>query len=120
MSEFISLLANERVLVLDGAMGTMIQQYQLSEEDFRGDRFAGHSKSLKGNYDIRCLTRPEIIGRFISNTLKQVLIIETNTFNANEISQAAYGTQDLVYEYSTGKQQKLRRNVPLNIRLLIL
>ena len=89
----------KRVLVLDGAMGTMIQACGLAEEDFRGKRFAGSSVSLKGNNDLLCITRPDII----TNIHEQYLdagadIIETNTFNANRISMADYKSEALVTE----------------------
>ena len=89
----------KRILVLDGAMGTMIQSFGLSEEDFRGTRFKGHARPLKGNNDLLCLTRPDVI----SNIHEQYLeagadIIETNTFNATGISMADYGMEHMVYE----------------------
>ncbi|ROL58597.1 methionine synthase [Bacteroidetes/Chlorobi group bacterium Naka2016] len=92
-------LLSERILLLDGAMGTMIQKHRLKEEDFRGNRFLNHPNNLKGNNDILVLTQPQII----ENIHKAYLdagadIIETNTFNANRISQSDYGTQDFVYE----------------------
>ena len=91
-----SLLAEilkKRILVLDGAMGTMIQEYELEESDFRGDLFSNHSDDLKGNNDILCLTKPKIITKIHEKYLKSGCdIIETNTFNANRISQAYYRT----------------------------
>ena len=95
-------LIKERVLVLDGAMGTMIQQYRLEEQDFRGDRFAAHPDSLKGNNDLLNITRPDIIGEIHNKFLKAGAdIIETNTFNANAISLADYGMSHLVREINT-------------------
>lgn len=86
----------ERILVLDGAMGTMIQKYNLSEEDFRGARFASHPLRLKGNNDILVLTRPDIIQSIHEKYLiAGADIIETSTFNANAISQADYGCEAL-------------------------
>ncbi len=86
-------------MVLDGAMGTMIQRHTLSEEDFRGERFKNHPQQLKGNNDILCLTQPEIIKNIHLEYLKAGAdIIETNTFNGTSISQSDYGTQDLAYE----------------------
>ena len=80
-------------------MGTMLQRYNLSEEDFRGSRFAEHPDDLKGNNDILCLTRPDIVGEVHRAYLDAGAdIIETNTFNATSISQADYGTEDLAYE----------------------
>lgn len=89
----------ERILVIDGAMGTMIQHYKLTESDFRGTRFALHTKDLKGNNDLLCLTRPDIIGDIHRAYLTAGAdIIETNTFNSTSISQADYGLSELAYE----------------------
>jgi len=89
----------KRVLVLDGAMGTMIQNHQLSEEDFRGSRFADWEINIKGNNDLLCLTQPKIIQDIHEEYLEAGAdIIETNTFNANDISLADYQMQDLTYE----------------------
>lgn len=91
-------LLKEKVLVLDGAMGTMIQKVSLTEDDFRGDQLRHHKNALFGNNDILCITRPDIISDIHREFLKAGAdIIETNTFNANRISQADYGTEDLVY-----------------------
>ena len=90
---------DERILVLDGAMGTEVQSLNLAEAQFRGDRFAGHSHDLKGNYDILNLTAPEIITEIHENYFNAGAdIIASNTFNATSISQGDYGTQDYVYE----------------------
>ncbi len=98
-TELLNKLLNERILLLDGAMGTMIQSYRLSEEDFRANKFADHPLNLKGNNDILNLTQPHIIEEIHRNyLLSGADIIETNTFNANKISQKDYLTQDLVYE----------------------
>jgi 5-methyltetrahydrofolate--homocysteine methyltransferase len=98
VSGFRSLL-KQRILVLDCAMGTMIQGYGLSEEDYRGERFADHPRDLKGNNDLLSLTQPQVI-RGIHEAVLEVGadIVETNTFNATAISQADYGTEDLAYE----------------------
>src|SRR5712691_2267111 len=77
-------LLAERILVLDGAMGTMIQRCQLTEADFRGEQFTSHGRDLKGDLDVLVLTRPDII--------------ETNTFNSTAIVQADYGLESLAYE----------------------
>ncbi|HEY5598909.1 MAG TPA: homocysteine S-methyltransferase family protein [Kiloniellales bacterium] len=91
--------AARRILVLDGAMGTMIQAHGLDEADYRGRRFAGHGTDLKGNNDLLSLTQPQVIGAIHRHYLEAGAdIIETNTFNATAISQADYGTQDLAYE----------------------
>ena len=88
----------KRILLLDGAMGTMIQQYKLEESDFRGEEFHNAQQSLKGCNDLLALTRPEIIGEIHSRYLEAGAdIIETNTFNANRISMADYGLEKEVY-----------------------
>lgn len=88
---------NERILILDGAMGTMIQRHKLTEEDFRGDLFKNHGKDLRGNNDLLVLTRPDIIGGIHREYLEAGAdIIETNTFNANRISLADYAMEDQV------------------------
>ncbi|MFT6028858.1 MAG: 5-methyltetrahydrofolate--homocysteine methyltransferase [Oleiphilaceae bacterium] len=89
----------ERILILDGATGTMIQQLQFNEQDYRGDRFSDYPSDIKGNNDLLCLTQPNAI----SNIHKQYLdagadIIETNTFNSTQVSQADYGMSTLAYE----------------------
>ena len=92
-------LLSERVLVLDGAMGTMIQQYKLSEEDYRGERFASFQHDLKGNNDLLSITQPQIITEIHEKYLEAGAdIIGTNTFNANRISLADYHMEDLAYE----------------------
>ena len=89
----------ERVLVIDGAMGTMIQSYGLTEADYRGERFAQHHKPQKGNNDLLCLTRPEVIEEIHLKYLRAGAdLIETNTFNANSISMADYDMEGVVYE----------------------
>ncbi len=90
---------NERILVMDGAMGTSIQDLKLSEEDYRGDRFADHDGILKGNNELLTLTRPDVIRDIHLDYLRAGTdILETNTFTANSVSQADYGTEALVYE----------------------
>ncbi|MFU8877072.1 MAG: homocysteine S-methyltransferase family protein [Wenzhouxiangellaceae bacterium] len=90
---------SERVLLLDGAMGTMIQGEKLSEEDFRAERFADHSHDLKGNNDLLVLTQPELIVRIHKDFMNVGCdLVETNTFNANRISQADYALEDLSEE----------------------
>ena len=90
---------NLHILVLDGAMGTMIQSYQFTEEDYRGTRFANHQSELRGNNDILCLTQPHVIEEIHAKYLQAGAdIIETNTFNSNPISQADYQTQEFTYE----------------------
>ena len=89
----------QRILFLDGAMGTMIQSYELEEEDYRGQRFADWSSPLKGNNDLLSLTQPQIIQDIHRAYLDVGAdIIETNTFNANRISMADYAMEDLAFE----------------------
>ncbi|WP_297326040.1 methionine synthase [Nitrosomonas sp.] len=89
----------QRILILDGAMGTMIQTFKLTEADFRGQRFADFPHDLRGNNDLLTLTQPEIIRSIHAGYLEAGAdIIETNTFNSNAASMADYHMQDLVYE----------------------
>jgi 5-methyltetrahydrofolate--homocysteine methyltransferase len=89
----------QRILVIDGAMGTMIQRYKLGEADYRGDRFADWPSDLKGNNDLLCLTRPDIIRAIHLEYLEAGAdIIETNTFNAQAVSMADYALSELAYE----------------------
>ena len=110
MKNKIKKLFEEKILVLDGAMGTMVQSYNLEEGDFRGERFKDHSKDLKGNNDILCLTKPEIVAEihkaYFDNGCD---IVETNTFNANKISQLDYGMEDYSYELNF-EAAKIARN----------
>ncbi len=97
--EILQDLLKERILVLDGAMGTMIQRHNLKEEDFRGERFKNHPHDLKGNNDLLSLTQPEIIKNIHREYLRAGAdIIETNTFNSTSISQADYKAESLVYD----------------------
>ncbi len=92
-------LVQERILILDGAMGTMIQCHKLTEADYRGDRLAKATKELKGNNDLLVLTQPQIIAGIHRQYLDAGAdILETNTFNANTVSQADYGLESLCYE----------------------
>lgn len=89
----------ERILILDGAMGTMIQRYKLGEQDFRGDRFVGHHKDLKGNNELLSLLRPDVIGEIHAQYLQAGAdVIETNTFGATSIAQGDYDLAALAYE----------------------
>jgi 5-methyltetrahydrofolate--homocysteine methyltransferase len=91
----------KRILIIDGAMGTMIQQYKLTEEDFRGERFKDHPSDVKGNNDLLNLTRPDVIKAVHAEYLDAGAdIIETNTFSTQRISMADYGMEDLSYELS--------------------
>ncbi|WP_263771702.1 methionine synthase [Propionivibrio soli] len=92
-------LLRQRILLLDGAMGTMIQRHALQESDYRGERFAAHGQDVKGNNDLLLLTRPDVIRGIHAEYLDAGAdIIETNTFNATSISQADYKLEDIVHE----------------------
>lgn len=92
-------LLEQRILIIDGAMGTMIQRYKLSEEGYRGDRFKNWPSDLKGNNDLLNLTQPQIIKEIHKEYLNAGAdIIETNTFNAQRVSLADYHMEDLAYE----------------------
>ena len=99
-------LLAERILLLDGAMGTMIHSYRLDEADFRGERFADFPHDVKGNNDLLSLTRPDVIRSIHRAYLEAGAdIIETNTFNSNVPSMADYHMQDLVYELNVASAQ---------------
>ena len=99
MKKTISQVVSERILILDGAMGTMIQQYNLKEEDFRGERFAHIPGQLKGNNDLLCLTRPDVIQDILRKYLEAGAdIIETNTFSSTTVSMADYHVEEYVRE----------------------
>jgi 5-methyltetrahydrofolate--homocysteine methyltransferase len=90
---------SERILVLDGAMGTMIQTYELEESDYRGERFADHARDLRGASDVLCLTQPQVISEIHTAFLDAGAdVIETNTFNGTSISMSDYGLEHLVHE----------------------
>ncbi|MDX6299735.1 MAG: 5-methyltetrahydrofolate--homocysteine methyltransferase, partial [Nocardioidaceae bacterium] len=98
-TEALSAALRERILVIDGAMGTMIQQHGLSEADFRGERFADWPRDLRGNSDVLSLSRPDVIRGIHRAYLEAGAdLVETNTFSAQRISQADYGMEDLAYE----------------------
>ena len=89
----------QRILILDGGMGTMIQSYKLEEADFRGERFADWHRDLKGNNDLLILTRPDAIAAIEKAYLDAGSdIIETNTFNSTRVSQSDYAMEELAYE----------------------
>jgi 5-methyltetrahydrofolate--homocysteine methyltransferase len=99
-----------RILVLDGAMGTMVQRRKLTEADFRGTRFAAHSQDLKGNNDVLVLTRPDVIADIHAEYLEAGAdIIETNTFSAQAVSQADYGLEAVSYELNLVAAQLARK-----------
>ena len=110
MSSIIAAL-QERILVLDGAMGTMLQQYKFTEEDYRGQRFKDYPIALKGNNDLLSITQPEAIKTIHAKYFEAGAdIIETNTFSATTIAMADYKMEDLVYELNY-QSAKLAREV---------
>ena len=107
----------QRILVLDGAMGTMLQRYQFTEEDYRGERFKNWESPLKGNNDLLSLTQPHAIEAVHRKYLEAGAdIIETNTFSATTIAMADYHMEDLVYELNMNAQ-KLQEKFVMNSRL---
>jgi len=111
-------LLKERVLLLDGAMGTMIQRYKLQEADYRGEKFKNHESDLKGNNDILSLTQPDIIREIHEAYLEAGAdIIETNTFNATSISQSDYHCESMIL---TTSRHALPRKQPRSTRNWIL
>src|SRR6478736_4181092 len=101
--------ADQRILVIDGAMGTMIQRLKLEEADYRGARFAGHAKPVKGNNDLLVLTQPKAIDGIHAGYLQAGAdIICTNTFNAQRISLADYGMEDLSFEMNVAAAKLAR------------
>ena len=111
-TELRALLA-QRILILDGAMGTMVQRHGLVEADYRvgvtNSRFAAHGKDLKGNNDLLCITRPDVIGGIHADYLAAGAdIIETNSFNATQVSQAEYGLADLAFELNVAAARLAR------------
>jgi 5-methyltetrahydrofolate--homocysteine methyltransferase len=100
----------KRVLVIAGPVGSSSQQYGLTEEDFRGERFKNHPVLLKGNIDMLTLTRPALVREIHYNFLEAGTdIIETNTFNANRVSQSDYKAENLVYEMNLESAKMLRK-----------
>ena len=103
-------LLKQRIVIIDGAMGTMIQRYKLSEADFRGSRFVDHGKDLKGNNDLLPLTRPDVLHEIHSAYLQAGAdIIETNTFGATSIAQEDYGLGEIAYELNVEAARIARR-----------
>lgn len=102
-------LLAEKILVIDGAMGTMIQRYKLQEEDYRGERFKDYPSDLKGNNDLLVLTQPQIIKEIHKEYLNAGAdILETNTFNAQTVSLADYDMQALAYEMNVAAAKLAR------------
>ncbi|MCW5520026.1 homocysteine S-methyltransferase family protein [Aureitalea sp. L0-47] len=110
MSTFLEALAN-RILVLDGAMGTMLQRYQFTEEDFRGERFKDFHKPVQGNNDLLSITQPKAIAEIHGKYFEAGAdIVETNTFSGTTIAMADYDMEDLVYEMNY-ESAKIAREV---------
>ena len=105
-------ILKERILILDGAMGTMIQRHTLEEADFRGEKFKNHAYPLKGNNDLLSITRPDIIKDIHRQYLEAGAdILETNTFSGTTIAQADYHLEDHVYEINY-QSAKIARESP--------
>ena len=105
-------MLDNQILVMDGAMGTMIQGFKLEEDDFRGERFADHESSLKGNNELLSISRPDVIKSIHLDFLKAgANILETNTFNGNRISQSDYNLQDAVREINLASVKAAREAV---------
>src|SRR5580700_3124968 len=103
-------LLRQRLVILDGAMGTMIQRHALSETQFRGERFADWRSDLRGNNDLLSITQPAIIGAIHREyLLAGADVISTNTFNSNAVSQSDYGMQSLVGELNLAAARLARR-----------
>jgi 5-methyltetrahydrofolate--homocysteine methyltransferase len=108
---------SREILIIDGAMGTMIQRHRLSEADYRGTRFAQHPVDLKGNNDLLTLTKPEIIEEIHSAFVAAGAdIIETNTFNSTTIAQADYGLEEVVTELNREGARLAREAADLAVR----
>ena len=104
-------LLSHQIVLLDGAGGTMIQRHKLAEADFRGSQFRDHGQSLQGNNDLLSLTRPDVIEAIHREYLAAgANILETNTFNANRISQADYALEDQVREINLAAAQVFNRS----------
>ena len=104
---------SQRILILDGGMGTMIQSYKLEESDYRGERFTDWPSDVKGNNDLLLLSRPDVIQAIEKAYLDAGAdILETNTFNATRVSQADYGMEELVYELNV-EGARLARKWPM-------
>uniref|UniRef100_A0A803V4A6 Methionine synthase n=1 Tax=Ficedula albicollis TaxID=59894 RepID=A0A803V4A6_FICAL len=110
MEDEIESILQERIMVLDGAMGTMIQRHALTEEDFRGQEFKDHSRPLKGNNDLLSITQPDIIYDIHKEyLLSGADIIETNTFSSTRVAQADYGLEHLAYRLNRVSAQVARK-----------
>uniref|UniRef100_A0A8D0E9X5 Methionine synthase n=1 Tax=Salvator merianae TaxID=96440 RepID=A0A8D0E9X5_SALMN len=110
LKDEIESILRERIMILDGGMGTMIQQYSLTEEEFRGQEFRDHLKPLKGNNDLLSITQPDIIYKIHKEyLLSGADIIETNTFSSTRIAQADYGLENLAYRLNKISAQVARK-----------
>lgn len=110
LQDEIKAILQERIMVLDGGMGTMIQQHRLSEDDFRGQEFKDHPRPLKGNNDILSITRPDVIYQIHKDyLLAGADIIETNTFSSTSVAQADYGLEHLAYQMNKSSAGVARR-----------
>jgi 5-methyltetrahydrofolate--homocysteine methyltransferase len=108
--ERLPVLLRERILVLDGAMGTMLQQHRFTEADFRGERFADHPRDLRGDNDLLCLTRPDVVRAVHAAYLDAGAdIISTNSFTATRIAQADYGLEDVAREINEASARLARQ-----------
>ncbi len=109
-ARFVEELQKGRILVLDGAMGTMIQRYKLAESDFRGERFAEHHQDVKGDNELLSLVRPDIISQIHEQYLKAGAdVIETNTFGATSVAQGDYDLPDIAYELNLESARLARK-----------
>jgi 5-methyltetrahydrofolate--homocysteine methyltransferase len=107
-------ILSRRIVVLDGAMGTLIQSYRLDEKTFRGDRFAKHPRDLKGCNDVLCVTQPELITRLHVQYFEAGAdIAETNTFNSTSVAMADYDLGSHVYEMNVAGARAARRAVEI-------
>ncbi|MGH2566446.1 MAG: homocysteine S-methyltransferase family protein, partial [Ginsengibacter sp.] len=112
MKKTIQQCLNERILIIDGAMGTMIQRYKLEEKDFRGERFENWHRDVKGNNDLLSITQPQVIEAIHREYLKAGAdIIETNTFSSTSIAQADYDMQSLAYELNVAAAKCARNAI---------
>src|SRR3954463_12774116 len=103
-------ILDRRILLLDGAMGTMIQRHRPTEADFRGERFKDHPRDVRGNNDLFVLTRPEMIAEIHGLYLAAGSdVIETNTFSSNAMAQADYALEPIVYELNVEASRLAKR-----------
>ena len=113
IGQTIRALSAQRILVLDGAMGTALQKYCLEENDYRGERFKSHPSELKGNNDLLALTRPHIVREVHGSYLAAGSdIISTNTFSGTSVSQADYGLESIVYDLNV-EATRLAKSIAL-------